>query len=95
MEIKSTDAARASIEEFTKRLLNLLGQKKELDLDIKALKEEFKEEGVPVQIVTGVINRIKSEKKQTDSEKFEADSIKEWLLSNPDIDNEIGALIAK
>jgi uncharacterized protein (UPF0335 family) len=70
-------------------------QKKALDQDIKALKDEFKEEGVPVGIVTSVINKIKAQKKKSDSEIFEEDTIKEWLESNADIDNDIGALIAK
>ena len=95
MEIRTTQEARANIESFAKRLLNLLKEKKSLDEDIKALKEEFKEEGVPVGIVTSVLNRIKAEKKKSDSEKFEEDTIKEWLESNTEIDNEIGILIAK
>lgn len=95
MEIRTTEEARANIEEFTKRFLNLQMQKKAIDQDIKALKEEFKEEGVPVGIVTSVINKIKAEKKKSDSEIFEEDTIKEWLQTNAEIDNEIGALIAK
>jgi uncharacterized protein (UPF0335 family) len=95
MEIRTTEEARTNIEEFTKRFLNLQMQKKALDQDIKALKDEFKEEGVPVGIVASAINKIKAQKKKSDSEIFEEDTIKEWLESNADIDNEIGALIAK
>jgi uncharacterized protein (UPF0335 family) len=95
MEIRTSEEARTNIEEFTKRFLNLQMQKKALDQDIKALKDEFKEEGVPVGIVTSVINKIKAQKKKSDSEIFEEDTIKEWLESNADIDNDIGALIAK
>lgn len=95
MEIRTTEEARANIEEFTKRFLNLQKQKKALDQDIKALKDEFKEEGVPVGIVASVINKIKAEKKKSDSEIFEEDTIKEWLQTNPEIDSEIGELIAK
>jgi uncharacterized protein (UPF0335 family) len=95
MEIRTSEEARTNIEEFTKRFINLQLQKKAIDQDIKALKEEFKEEGVPVGIVSSVINKIKAQKKKSDSERFEEDTIKEWLESNADIDNEIGALIAK
>lgn len=95
MEIRTSAEARENIENFSKRYINLLKQKKELDADIKALKEEFKEEGVPVGIVTKVINKIKSDKKKSDSEIFEEDTIKEWLETNKDIDDEIGILIAK
>jgi len=95
MEIRTTEEARTNIVNFTKRLLDLQKQKKAIDEDVKALKEEFKEEGVPVGIVSSVINKIKREKKKTDSERFEEDAIQEWLVSDADIDNVIGELIAK
>lgn len=95
MEIRTTEEARSNIESFSKRYIELLKQKKELDQDIKALKEEFKEEGVPVGIVCSVLNKIKASKKKTDSEKFEEETIKEWLESNSEIDNELGILNAK
>lgn len=95
MEIRTSDEARKNIEEFSKRYIELLKQKKDLDSDIKMLKEEFKEEGVPVGIVTRVINRIKAEKKKTESEIFEEDTIKEWLESNADIDDGLGILVAR
>lgn len=95
MEIRSSEEARSNIENFSKRYIELLKQKKDLDQDIKALKEEFKEEGVPVGIVCSVLNKIKAAKKKSDSEKFEEETIKEWLETNSDIDNEIGILIAK
>jgi len=93
MEVRSTQEARANIEEFSIRYLNFLMDKKSLDNDIKQLKEEFKEEGVPVAIVNGVINKIKAAMKKSDSEKFEEDKIKEWLESNTQIEDKIGQLI--
>jgi uncharacterized protein (UPF0335 family) len=95
MEIRTSEEARKNIEEFSKRYIELLKQKKDLDSDIKMLKEEFKEEGVPVGIVTRVLNRIKAEKKKTESEIFEEDTIKEWLESNADIDDGLGILVAR
>lgn len=95
MEIRSTEEARRNIEDFTRRFLNLQKQKKQIDEDIKALKQEFKEEGVPVNIVVAVINKIKQRKKKSDLEILEEETIKEWLESNKDIDDEIGELIAK
>lgn len=95
MEIRSTEEARRNIENFTRRFLNLQKQKKQIDEDIKALKQEFKEEGVPVNIVVSVINKIKQRKKKSDLEILEEETIKEWLESNKDIDDEIGELIAK
>lgn len=95
MEVRTSEEARQNVETFTKRYIELLKQKKALDQDIKALKDEFKEEGVPVGIVTSVFNKIKSNKKKTDSQRFEEDTIQDWLESNPEIDNEIGQLLAK
>jgi len=95
MEVRTSQEARQNIEEFTKRFIELQKQKKSLDEDIKALKEEYKEEGVPVAIVAKVINKIKSNKKKSDSEIFEEETIQEWLEANADIDNEIGILVAK
>ena len=95
MEVRTQQQARENVETFAKRFLNLQQQKKVIDQDIKALKEEFKEEGVPVSIVVSSINKIKANKKKTDSEKFELELIQGWLEENADIDNDIGILIAK
>jgi len=95
VEVRTSEQARDNIESFSKRYINLLQQKKTLDEDIKALKDEFKEEGVPVGIVTKVINKIKANKKKTDSEIFEEEKIQEWLEASETIDDEIGILTAK
>ena len=88
-------STKQNIEKYAKRLLNLEQQKKIIQEDIKALKLEFKEEGVPVGVVSRVINQLKREKKQTESELHEEMVIKDWLSSNTEIDDEIGALVAK
>ena len=95
-----TDTPRGSetkqnIENYAKRLLNLEHQKKIIQEDIKALKLEYKEEGVPVGVVSRVINQLKREKKQTEGELHEEIVIKDWLSSNTEIDDEIGSLVAK
>lgn len=95
MEIRTSEEARKNIEDFTRRFIELQMQKKALDQDIKALKEEFNEEGVPTGKVASIVNKIKASKKKTDSERFEEDTIQEWLESNVDIDDQIGQLINK
>ena len=95
MEIRSSEEARSNIESFAKRYGQLLKDKKIIDQDIKALKDEFKEEGVPVGIVTSMFGKIKAEKKKTDSQLFEEETIKEWLETNAEIDDVIGELNAK
>jgi uncharacterized protein (UPF0335 family) len=95
MEIRSSEEVRESVESFSKAYLALMLEKKELDNSIKELKQEYKEEGVPVAIVTKALNLIKSEKKKSDSEIHEQDIIKEWLETNKEIDDSIGLLTAK
>lgn len=95
MEVRSSTEAKTTAEDFAKRYLELQLQKKIIDKDIKALQEECKENGVPVGVVKSVINQIKKESKQTDSERFELDTIHDWLDNNTDIKDKIGQLIAK
>ncbi len=95
METRSADEVKGNVESFATRLINLQLDKKEIDAQIKDLKDEFKEEGVPIAMVVSVINRIKTLKKKTDAERFEEEAIKEWLETNTEIDNAIGTLIAK
>lgn len=95
MEIRSTEEARENIEKFTKAYINLLKEKKKIDADIKQLKNDYKEDGVAVQIVCKVFNKLKSNKKKTASQLFEEECIETWLSENADIDNEIGILNSK
>ena len=95
MEIRTTDEAKKNIETFTERWINLLLDKKKIDADIKELKNEYKEEGVPVQIVCSTLNRIKALKKKSDSQIFEEETIQTWLGESKVIDDKIGELIAK
>lgn len=95
MEIRSTESARDNALKFSKRYLELLKQKKDLDADIKALKDEFKEEGVPVGVVVKALNKVKANKKKTDAERFEEEKIQDWIERDQDIDNSIGELNAK
>lgn len=95
MEIRSSEEAKEDILKFANAFLNLQLRKKELDEDIKVLKENFKEDGVPVAVVQKVVNMIKSDKKRSESELFELDTIKAWLESDKEFDDNLGALIAK
>jgi uncharacterized protein (UPF0335 family) len=79
MEIRTTEEARKNVLEFSNRWLRLQLDKKVIDVDIKALKEEFKENGVPVSIVQSSLNVMKADKKRTEAELFEREKIREWL----------------
>ena len=95
MEIRSSEEARANVENFARAYIELMQAKKSLDQDIKDIKDEYKEEGVPVGIVCKVLNSIKSDKKKSEGEKAELDIIRDWLESNAGIDDSIGMLAAK
>ncbi len=95
MEIRTEQEARENIENFTKEYLKLLLHKKTIDQDIKDIKDNYKEDGVPVSVVVKVINRIKAAKKKTDSEMHEEDIICDWLEQNKEVDESISALMAK
>jgi uncharacterized protein (UPF0335 family) len=95
MEIRTEQEARENIENFTKEYLKLLLHKKTIDQEIKDMKDNYKEEGVPVSVVCKVINKIKAAKKKTDSERHEEDIIADWLEANKDIDSSISTLMAK
>lgn len=95
MEIRTVEEARENVENFTKEYLKLLIHKKTIDEEIKEMKNNYKEDGVPVALVCKVINKIKASKKKTDSEKHEEDIIGDWLETNKDIDDSISTLMAK
>ena len=95
MEIRSEQEARENVENFTKEYLKLLLHKKTIDQEIKDMKNNYKEDGVPVNAVCKAINAIKNSKKKTDSQKYEEDIIQDWLKQNKDIDDSISTLMAK
>ncbi len=95
MELRSSDEIKTNVEKCAKRLITLLVEKKEIDAQIKDLKQEFKEEGVAVGMVTAAINFIKAKKKKTDSEIFEQEAVTGILENNIEINNQIGILAAK
>jgi len=93
MEVRSTEEAKSNVIGFAKELTGLLKQKKEIDDDIKEIKQKFKEEGVPVQIVQKMVNSVKADKKKTASEKFEGETIKDWLEADASVNTSIEELI--
>lgn len=95
MEIRSTDESKEKIISFANELLTLQLRKKEIDDEIKELKSQFKEDGVPTNIVTKCINSIKSKKKKSESEIFELETIESWLETDKTVDDNITVLIAK
>ena len=92
MEIRSTEEARENVEDFAEKWLNLLLEKKSIDADIKALKQEAKENGVPVSVVGAAVARMKADMKKSPDEIFERDTISEWLETKATVKDKIGRL---
>lgn len=95
MEIRSTEESKEIIQNFSKELLKLMAHKKSIDEEIKEMKANYKEDGVPVGLVSKVLNRIKTKKKKSPSEQTEENIIEDWLESSKEIDDMITSLIAK
>ena len=98
MALENSEALETShknVLEFSQRCLNLLNSKKQVDLDIKALKDEFDEEGVPTKNIVKAINNIKRSRKISSSVQDEIDLFEAWLNEDANISNTISDLISK
>lgn len=84
MEIRTSETAKTDILSYAVRYLRLQLDKKKIDQDVKALKQEFKEEGIAVGVVQKAINVAKANKKRTDAERFELETITEYIEENPE-----------
>lgn len=91
----ASDDAKENCVTFGTRYLNLLLSKKRIDEDIKALKQEFTEQGVAVNVVIKAINKLKANKKMTESQTFELDTIYTWMENSKEIDDSIVELNQK
>jgi uncharacterized protein (UPF0335 family) len=94
MEIRTTEEIKGKITDYAKALLDCQLRKKEIDQEIKDLKEEFKEEGIAVGKVTAVLNKIKAQMKKSETDRVEEDMIADILESNEDISNTMAMIIA-
>lgn len=95
MEVRTSEETKENVKNFAKELVALLNAKKKIDEEIKELKNGYKEVGVPVNIVSKAISKVKSNKKKSEFEILEEEAIQEWIESDKDLDNDIGMLAAK
>jgi len=80
MIVESTDSAINKVIDYSKELLELEDKIEDIKRDITETKQNWKEEGVNVTLVTSVIHEIKSLRKKGKSEKFEKELIREHLM---------------
>lgn len=69
--------------EFSKRYTRLLMDRKNTNEDIKSLKKEFNEQGLPTNIVVKAFNELRNEKKAKN--KDEVQCFKQCLEKNSEL----------
>ena len=79
--------------EYARRMIALEKEIKEIKDDMKAIKDEYKDEGVSVQKVNKAIKNIKMAMKLNDLDATEIEMIQTVLSADPDIHTEIAQLV--
>lgn len=79
--------------EFAQRYSRLLLNKKNIGTDIKNLKKEFNERGLPTNIVVKAVTKMKNDKKE--QRRNEIDAFKEHISKNAELAELISQLISK
>jgi len=93
MEIRTTDETMEKVYEFSERLIEMQLQKKAIDAEIKDLKDEYKEEGIAVSLVTKIVNKMKAQLKKTPGEVLEEDILTEKMEANEKLKDMVSSLI--
>lgn|SRR5574344_1478129 len=81
--------------DFMDRYLNLQLEIKRVKEDIKALRREFEEQGIPTRICIKAINDLRKELKDTDGLMEETQTFKSWFGKSAIISNKVTELDAK
>lgn len=81
--------------QFGTRYLNLMQERKRIGEDVKALKQEFAEQGISVNTSVKVLNLINSEQKRTAVELDEIKKLRELFKGEKNIMDQISDLSAK
>lgn len=90
----STEIEELTIS-FAERYLRLQLQKKAVGGDIKELKREFEEQGLPTRQVIKALDRIRKELKDGAEVEEEILTFKDMLFKQTNIQNQITELDAK
>ena len=80
---------------FAERYIRLHLQKKSLCEDVKELKKEFEEQGLPTKQVIKAIDRIRKELKEGSDSEVEINTFKNMLYDKTIIQNGLTELDAK
>lgn len=72
---------------FVLRYIELQKKQKDTKRDIKSLKKEFNELGLPTRLALKAYKRMSDEKKRNADDELNIDAFKDIILSNRDIQN--------
>ena len=81
--------------QFIQRYTRLQLQKKNINQDVKTLRQEFEEQGLPTGAVLKAFNKIRSDKKTGDEKLEQIEAFKQWLESDRETQDLITELDAK
>ena len=84
--LKTNSDTKVVIERFVADLTDMEVKKQLILEEIKDLKNDYKEEGIPVALITKLFKKTLNDKKKTDSERFEEETITEWLAESKIVD---------
>lgn len=80
-----TPESKQYLQEFIVRYINLLKKQKDIKNDIKSIKKEYNELGLPTRLALKAYKRMTSEKKSDSYEEASVDMFKDVLLSSKDV----------
>lgn len=89
------DSDKKLVIEFAKRYLNLEIAKKQIGLDMKALKSEFAEQGLNCSRTLKALKKIMKDSKTTESEKSALEIIEDVLATDKGVTDSIADVQAK
>lgn len=81
--------------QFVQRYTRLQLQKKNINQDVKVLRQEFEEQGLPTGDVLKAFNKMRSDKKAGDEKLEQIEAFKQWLESDRETQDLITELDAK
>lgn len=95
-QINIDNEEKELIIDYSKRLLNLEKEIKDVREDIKIIKKEAKDQGVPIAILNKAIKKLKEvEKEKADLTSSEIDLLQAILEEDPEVTSLIKSLMAK
>jgi len=93
MKIRSTEETVEAAYEFSSKILGMQLEKKAIDERIKKLKDEYKEEGIAVSLVSRILGKLKAKQKLSEGEIMEEEILTEKLEANDEIQAKISDLL--